>query len=60
MMINEQDVDKFNENESLFIDYWSSRQKNLLNITKVNTKLRQVRNLPMYHNYYEVKLNTPF
>ena len=30
MMINEQDVDKFKENESLFIDYWSSRQKKFI------------------------------
>ena len=29
-MINEQDVDKFKENESTFIDYWSSRQKKFI------------------------------
>jgi len=29
-MINEQDVDKFKENESIFIDYWSSRQKKFI------------------------------
>ena len=30
IMINEQDVDKFKENESTFIDYWSSRQKKFI------------------------------
>ena len=29
-MINEQDVDKFKENESTIIDYWSIRQKKFI------------------------------
>ena len=36
-------------------------RKSSLNTTRVNTKLGQVRNLPMHRSYYdEVKLNTPF
>ena len=39
-MSNEQDVDKFKENESSFIDYWSSSQKKFIEYYQSEYKTR--------------------
>ena len=58
-MINEQDVDKFKENESTFIDYWSSRQKKFIEYYQSEYKTKAGKFT--HASYYDkVKLNTPF